>query len=126
MFDYLTAARDKLAAIPGVKTCKIGIEPTLNPDDYPMIRLVASRMAPIPNTGNSRRRLDMVVYFGAAIYETVDGVEAVLAELFRMEAAIIEAVRFGAGCVVRHVETLTDEDRLEHFKLFAARFEVEG
>ena len=39
-------ARDALADIPGVVSCKIGIEKNLSPADYPMIRLVPSRLSP--------------------------------------------------------------------------------
>jgi len=39
----LQTIRDKLATVPGVKTCKIGLEANISPDDYPMVRLAACR-----------------------------------------------------------------------------------
>jgi len=55
--------------------------------------------------------------------------------LLEMEGAILEGVQFalvkagidqGAFIASRFVETLTDEDRLPHYKLFAMRWQVEG
>ena len=61
--------------------------------------------------------------------------ETVYAGLFVLEAAIREAVLFtakqtawakGARMTARYVDTITDEDRLPHYKMMASRFEVEG
>jgi len=38
----LETIRNKLATVPGVKTCKIGLEANILPEDYPMVRLVPS------------------------------------------------------------------------------------
>ena len=46
MMDDLNAARDALALIPGVQTCAVGLEEVIGADDYPLIRLVPSRVAP--------------------------------------------------------------------------------
>jgi len=32
----------------------------------------------------------------------------------------------GNQFMIKHLETITDEDRLDHFKLFASRFEIVG
>ena len=60
---------------------------------------------------------------------------AVYADLLDWETAIVEAVLFtvnrtsqaeGVYFQTRFVDTITDEDRLPHYKIFASRFEVEG
>jgi hypothetical protein len=52
-----------------------------------------------------------------------------------LETAIVEAVLFtvnrtsqaeGLYFQTRFIDTITDEDRLPHYKIFASRFEVEG
>ena len=42
----LEAARDALALIAGVASCKIGLEANISPADYPLIRVVPSRLTP--------------------------------------------------------------------------------
>lgn len=46
MWNTLVAIRDTLGQLPDVKTCRIGIESGLSPDDYPIIRLVPSSLDP--------------------------------------------------------------------------------
>ena len=36
-YPILTTLRDALAAVPGVATCKIGMDSTMTPADYPMV-----------------------------------------------------------------------------------------
>lgn len=131
-FDLLTHLRDTLADLDGIVTCRIGLEPNITPDQYPLIRIVPSRLAPVADVGQ-RVRIDLIVYFGLPTQETADGLEAVYENLLRMETEIREAVLFatvraagGRRLRVRAVETLFDEDRLPHYKLMASRFEVEG
>jgi hypothetical protein len=124
----------QLATISGVKTCKVGLEANLTPDDYPIIRLAPSQLTPnLPGVG--QRALTLTVYFGAALLEAKDGLAAVYAELFRLDVAIREALvvtviaadRAARGNLqIAYLDTLTDEDRLPHYKLFASRFEIEG
>jgi hypothetical protein len=42
----LEAARDAMALIAGVASCKIGLESNISPADYPLIRVVPSRLTP--------------------------------------------------------------------------------
>jgi len=123
-----------LAAITGVKTCKVGLEANLTPDDYPIIRLVPNSLTPrIP--GNGLRLMALTVYCGAQLLEAKDGLAAVYAELFRLDAAIREALLVtaiatnrtaGGSLQIAYRDTVMDEDRLPHYKLIAARFEVVG
>ena len=47
-------------------------------------------------------------------------------ELLTMDELIKETLKVGNQFMIKHLETITDEDRLDHFKLFASRFEIVG
>lgn len=130
-FAVLTLIRDTLATIPGVATCAIGLEANITPADYPLIRVAPTRLT-LPD-GVHRRETEVLIYYGAALLEASDGLTAVYETLLGMETAIIDQMLFalvassqGAFLQPRFVETLTDEDRLPLYKLFASRFTVEG
>lgn len=120
MWNTLVAIRDTLGQLPDVKTCRIGIESGLSPDDYPIIRLVPSSLDP----ASPWRSMNVLVYYGAPLAEADQGLEALYEALFGWEERIREALRVGKGYRCKWLETVTDEDRLEHYKLFASRFEV--
>jgi len=131
-FKLLTRLQTALAAIPGVATCQIGLEATITPDDYPLIRIVPTRLR---TTDIGARVIDVTVYYGADLQAATEGLPAVYADLLAWESLIIDAVLFavvragqaeGVYLRTRFVDTVTDEDRLPHYKLFASRFEVEG
>ena len=125
-----------LAAIPGVNTCRLGLEANLTLDDYPIIRLVPGSLAPSSlGNINGPRILSLTVYFGAQLLEATDGLAAVYAELFRLDVAIREALlvtaitaglEAGRWLQITYRDTVMDEDRLPHYKIMAARFEVVG
>ena len=115
-YDVLTDLRDRLADLPGVTTCKIGLEDTLTPADYPIICFVPSRLRKSEQT--FRRIVEVLIYFGRALYEEAEGgLEGIYEELLDMETAIVAALKPGNG----YLETVTDNDRLEHYKLMAVR-----
>lgn len=99
-----------------------------------MRRIVPSRW--LPSTGpNSRHHLELLIYCGMPLLEASDGLEAVYAGLLALEEAIREQMQFAllqagldAGVFLRseYLETITDEDRLPLYKLFALRWRVEG
>lgn len=120
MMTALTTARDALATIPGVASCKIGIESNIGPADYPMIRLVPSRIT--PGRPYHKRTSEVLIYFGTQTAHS-EGLETVYANLFTLEASILAKVKTLAG---RYIETLTDEDRLDAYKLMTVRVELEG
>lgn len=139
MMNVLEKLRDALAILPGVQTCRIGLEANITPADYPIIRIVPSRMAPMNAALGGRviaRNGEVLIYFGAPVQPFEDEpddagrtrLEKVYAALFEMEAAILAV--FGAPPdgvrVVRYLETITDEDRLDTYKLMAVRCEVVG
>ncbi len=120
MMAALEAVRDALAAIPGVASCKIGLEANLGPGDYPMIRLVPARI--IAGRPYHARECETLIYFGAPIANS-EGMEAVYDSLFAMEAAMLAVLRAGGH---RYRETITDEDRLDAYKIMALRVDITG
>jgi len=123
MMAALTALRDRLATVPGVATCKVGMEANMTPADYPMVRIVPSTLA----IGKllSSRRCELTIYFGQPIHEFSAGLESLYSSLFTMEAALINAANTTPGLLVEYLETVLDEDRLDAYKLMAVRLAVE-
>jgi hypothetical protein len=120
MYSILVTLRDSLSDIDGVKTCNIGVETGISPADYPMIRLVPVRIT--PGTPYNRRTAEISVYFGVNITES-EGLEYVYQQLMVLEAEIIKTIKAAGG---KYIETITDEDRLDTYKLMFIRFEIEA
>lgn len=59
-------------------------------DDYPMVRVVPSRVAPAGIMG--RRKVEALVYFGQPLHEFEVGLEEQWHGLLTMEAALLAAV----------------------------------
>ena len=134
-FDMLTLIKTVLAEkVPQVASCKIGLEAAIAADDYPLVRIVPTRLVP-QEVGQARRQMEVLIYFGAALLEASDGLEKVYESLLEMEMQIKDALTLnvvktardgGQYLKTQYVETITDEDRLPHYKLFAMRWRVEG
>ena len=133
-FETLVHLREVLKLLPGVASCKIGLEANIVPESYPLIRLVPSLLLP-QQVGAVRRRMRLLVYFGVNLLESSDGLEAVYEGLMHQEQTIQDAMmhtavraacQTGKRLKVEYVDTITDEDRLPLYKLMAARFEVES
>lgn len=133
--DMLRTLRTALAAVRGVQTCRIGLESTITPDDYPIVRIVPSALQVRKGFENlpfmSVRDADCLIYFGVAMHEfsggdTEGGLEGLYEQLFELEAALIAALPRTGNCVARYVETVTDEDRSEGYKLMALRVTLTG
>ena len=120
MMAALEAARDALAGIAGVASCKVGLEANISPADYPLVRLVPVRITPGTPYGN--RTAEVLVYFGAPTANS-EGLEEVYRDLFALEAEILRVLRGLGG---RYRETITDEDRMDTYKLMAARVDLAG
>ena len=122
----LEAIKTALALLPGVQTCRIGLEENITPDDYPIIRIVPSRLEPFGGMGH-RHKCDALAYFGAPIQpfdDVPDGegrtrLEKLYAALFELDAAIRDTIHTSGG---QCFETTLDEDRLDTYKLMAVRF----
>lgn len=132
-FAQLILIKTVLASVPGTATCRIGLEAAITADDYPIIRIVPTRL--IPQEVGQRRHMELLIYFGAPLLEASDGLEAVYGTLLEMEQVIKDALTLtvvktardqGQYLKTQYVETITDEDRLPHYKLFAMRWRVEG
>lgn len=120
MMTALEAARDELATISGVLTCKVGMNPDLSPDDFPLIRLVPERITPGKPYG--KREAETLIYFGVPL--TSDTLEAGYEALFALEAEIIGKLPAVSG---RYVETITDRDELGMpYKMMAIRCVISG
>lgn len=120
-YSVLVGLRDRLALIDGVKTCKIGLERGLSPDDYPIIRLVPTRFNRL---NQSQSRMEMTVFFGVPVTESDQGLEPLYQDLIELEKTIKDEIRIGNDYMIKHIDTITDEDRIDHYKIFASRFEV--
>ena len=126
MMPILQDLRDKLSSIPLVNTCRIGIEANITPDDYPIVRLVPTLIRKGKTDLCRRRSMDLTVYFGVPIHAFEQGLPEVYRRLFDLEAAILESMAVGNGYLITYVDTLTDEDRLDTYKIMAVRVVVEG
>lgn len=113
-----------LEAVSGVTTSKVGLEPTINPNDYPIVRVVPTKLEYSAALG--RRKIEVTIYYGAKL-QPFDGMAAVYEALCTMEQEIIDILQNGqGGYTANFLGTITDEDRLETYKLFASRFTVQG
>jgi hypothetical protein len=129
MMQPLEALRDQLALIPGIETCKIGIEKGMTAADYPIIRIVPTTVRHGDIIG--MRAVEVMIYFGKPIEEFDEEpddegrvrLEKLYAALFDLEVTIIEILSVMGG---EYEETLLDEDRLDTYKLMAIRATVEG
>ena len=122
MLATLTAARDALALIPDVASCKIGLEQGITAADYPLIRLVPSRIT--PGRPYNNRTAETLIYFGMDVTGAdAGGLEAVYAALFSLEAEILAKLK---ALGHRYIETITDEDRLDAYKLMTIRADLVG
>jgi len=124
-FEILTAIRDQCATLPGLTTCRIGIEMPIVPGDYPILRLVLSEMREMDESRPGKTEMGIIIYYGESVRPLDEGgLESQHEWLLDMEARIRAAVIPGQGWRARWVETVWDEDRVPGFKLFASRFEV--
>ena len=123
MMAVLEGLRDALATIPGVASCKIGLESNISPADYPLIRVVPSRF--LPGTRYNKRIIEATIYFGMDSAESESGIEGVYSALLTMESAI-RAIVVGDVISGKYIDTITDEDRLDTYKVMAMRCEVMG
>lgn len=116
--------RDQLATVPGVATCRIGLEANMTPADYPMVRIVPSKVREADVIG--QRAAECLVYFGQPVHEFTGGLEAQWASLLDIEARLITAAQQTPDVLVMYRETILDEDRVDAYKLLALRVELAG
>jgi len=116
----LSAARDALADLPNVVSCKVGLEANISPADYPLIRVVPTRMT--PGRPYSKRTIECQVYLGWNTTEGQAGLEDVYTKLLALEELVRDTITQDLGG--RYIETIADEDRLDTYKLMAIRCEL--
>lgn len=75
-WEILAQIKGTLALVDGIATCAIGLEANITPSDYPLIRIVPTRLIPKDEVGN-RALIELTLYFGDALLESADGLEAV-------------------------------------------------
>lgn len=124
LYPLLEAARDVLAAVPGVATSRIGLEPNMTPDAYPMVRIVPRR----GEDGRmlTHRRVSCLVYFGRPIHTFTGGREEQYREHLDMEAALIDALYTSQSVRFTYRRTVFDEERVEGYRMLAIECEFDG
>lgn len=127
-YQILAGMRDACSTIPGLTTCRIGIEMPIVPESYPMLRIVLSETRDSEQGNPFKPLMGVLVYYGEFVRPLDEGgIDAQYEWLLAMEAAIKTAIiPVGRGWKAHWVETVWDEDRIPGFKLFASRFEVWG
>jgi hypothetical protein len=118
MMATLEALRDALATIEGVASCKIGTEANISPDDYPLIRIVPSRI--IAGRPYHGRSAETFIYFGHDTSNS-EGLELVYELSFALEAEILTVLR---SLGHRYLETIADSDELPTYKMMAVRCDL--
>lgn len=118
VFATLDELCGEIEKIDFVRTVKIGIEPNISPEDYPLVRVVPQRLT--PTAPYNQRLVETGIYFGANTLAN-DGMEKVYDDLFYLEEEIIKVVKAMGG---KYFETLTDEDRLDTYKLMYIRADL--
>ena len=126
MWDTLTEIRAALAALPGVKSCKIGLEVPIVAEDYPIIRLVPAAIRPEDARGGIDAFDPLVIYYGWDLLEVDVGLEAIYQRLFEMREGIRSALLVAdeSPLMWQYLDTTLDEDRLPRYKLFADRYKM--
>lgn len=119
VYNALSTLRTSLAAVSGVATCKIGLEANMTPADYPMVRIVPSKIADDSTLG--RRRTEVLVYFGEPIHEFTAGAESQWQSHLTMEAALVDKALRTANITFEYLDTILDEDRIDAYKIMAIR-----
>jgi len=126
VYDILDEVREKVSGI-SVKTVKIGIEPSLRPVDYPIIRVVAGDNKRSSNDGWGED-IEVLVYFGDKIADKA-GIEAIYSYLYGLEAeikALLNNQQVSNDGIMQFISTHSDEDRLENFKILCSRYVIKG
>lgn len=122
MYTALSNIKTALSGVTGVNTCKIGIENSLSPDDYPIIRIVPQLIEPgdcIP-----RYKYTVHIYFGLPVSESDGGLESVYEALSDLADAIRVSMESSSDFAALWQDTLLDDDRVDKYKLGMARFVV--
>lgn len=118
VYSALDELCGRIEEIDFVNSVKIGIEPNISPEDYPLVRVVPQRLT--PTAPYNKRLVETGIYFGANTLSS-DGMEKVYDDLFYLEEEIIKVIKSMGG---KYFETITDEDRLDTYKMMFIRADL--
>lgn len=126
IWDTLTDLRDRLAGLPGIKTCKIGLEIGIVPEDYPIVRLVPSAIRAEDARGGIDAISPLLIYYGWNLLEVEVGLERIYETLLDLRESIRAEllVPDESPLMWQYQDTVLDEDRLPRYKLFVDRYTV--
>ncbi len=123
MYDILTLIQTKLSTIATITTCKIGLEEALSPADYPIIRIVAGNSQ---NTEYKHTLHQVKIYYGFNLSE-FDGLDTIYQKLYSLEKEIRGLIELDLEpYLCKWVNTISDEDRLQGYKILCSTFEVKS
>ena len=123
MYEILTLIQTKLSAIATLKTCKLGLETSIAPSEYPIARIVASSSQ---NDEFRRGKHIVKIYYGFNLSE-FDGLDAIYQKLYALETEIRDAIDLELEpYLCKWVNTISDEDRIPEYKILCSSFEVES
>ena len=121
-FDALEAIREALAGAGGAKTCDIGFEDDISPNDYPIIRIVP--YASKTSVGFYGETVECAIFFGNAIDQSTRDennepirLRGVYKSQLAMRDEIIKRLQFEGGPSIHYKGTVFDGDRIAGFKL---------
>jgi hypothetical protein len=120
MIEILQAIKTDLTGMIGIQSVGIGIEPDINPNDYPAIRIVPLVNKPDNNIYRKTATIDVFVGFT----EFPQALEESYATLYGWANEIITRLQKGTQYTAFWQQTLNDEDRLPAAKLICVSFEV--
>ena len=125
MYEMLKEIETKLQGIDGIITLKIGLEANMTARDYPAIRITSS----FNKRANCLSEdMEFMVYFGDNLHEKI-GLEEIYKTLYEYEYEIrsrLDISQISDNGLVRWIDTRSDEDRLQGYKILVSRFVAEG
>jgi len=122
MWEALTAARDALAQIDCLVSCKIGMEDAISPADFPLIRIEPEQYDPGKPYQNRTATINIV--FGMP-YAPSEGLELVFERLHDLDDEIRAVLR--DVLKARYLQTVWFDRRANvPYKLAAIRCEIMG
>jgi hypothetical protein len=112
--------RTRLAKIAGIKTCRLGIESNISPNDYPIIRIAIDKLK---KRDIVSRSADIRIYAGLPLIEGKDTLEDITQALVTLEDKISALAQEGNGYRCIHQQTVMSGGLVEHYQLIAILFE---
>lgn len=120
------AAMDKMVAdlqtIGAIQTVRIGLEATLSPADYPIIRIIPETMT---RTGDYFDREALCRIYFAEPLQLYDGLIEIYDSLLQLNDQIIKILEASSTVYsAEWIDTLMDSDQIQDYKVAMATFRV--